>query len=90
MGDAGFVGKGPWRRTERRWRSGGFDVDQLWIWCFVCAEVTPRSGRKMRKAFWKPLPGWRLPEAQPKQGGGVGGVYPLIRAVVQHDLKAEK
>ena len=28
---------------------GGFDVDQLWMWCFVCAAVTPRSGRKMRK-----------------------------------------
>lgn len=46
-----------WQRTERRWRSGGFDVDQLWIWCFVCAAIIPRSARKMRKASWKPLLG---------------------------------
>lgn len=37
-------------------------------------RLTPRSGRKMRKAcFWKLLPGWRLPEAQTKQGGGCWG-----------------
>ena len=39
----------------------GFDVDQLWIWCFVCAAVTPRSGRKMRKGpFGKPSLGLAL------------------------------
>lgn len=35
----------------------GFDVDQLWIWCFVCAAITPRSDSKMRKAFWRALLG---------------------------------
>lgn len=30
--------------------SGGglFDVDRLRLWCFVCAQVAPRSGREMR------------------------------------------
>lgn len=66
-----------WRRTERRWSSGGFDVDQLWIWCFVCAAVMPRSGRKMRKAFfWKLLLSWCLPEAQTK----TRSLYPQYRS----------
>lgn len=57
---------------------GGFDVDQLWMWCFVCAAVTPRSGRKMRKGpfFFGSL---RLagasPEARAKQGACIRRLY---------------
>lgn len=41
---------------------GLFDVDQLGLWCFVCAQVTPRSAREMRT-------GYGSPEARRKQEG---------------------
>lgn len=71
-------------------RDGGFDVDQLWMWCFVCAAVTPRSGRKMRKGpFWKPSLGWRFTRG-PSETRRLHPPTVRIRAAARRDPTAEK